>query len=282
MTMTRYRLLPIETQYWKPGDNYLLTIVKSIKGKVANNDIIVVSEKAISIALNNIIDENKIKPTAGAESIAVFWMPKIWGYVLGPVSRLRRTLITRIRRYPKQEGSRHKQTVLERAGLLQALMFGSEGGIDGSNLPYAYVSLPLKNPSWIARVIRKQVQLKLQKNVAVMIVDTDRTYSVNNFHFTPRPKPMKGIHSFGGFLSYVVARFFKFEKRATPLAISGRIIPVGEALHIAELANRCRGSGAGRTVWEMAEGFHVKLTGVTWQMLDGTKHKPIIIVRKKR
>jgi F420-0:gamma-glutamyl ligase-like protein len=280
--MTKYRFLPIETQYWKPGQNYLQTIIRSIDGKIADGDIIVVSEKALSTALNNIVDEYRIKPTVNARFMAVFWMPKIWGYILGPLSRLRRTLITRIRQYPKQEGSRHKQIALQQAGLLQTLMFGSEGGIDGSNLPYAYVSLPLKSGSWIALMIRKQVQLNLKKKVTVMIVDTDKTYSLRSFHFTPRPRPMKGIHSFGGFLSYVIGRFFKLKKRATPLAVSGNRMAVDEALHIAELANRSRGFGAGRTVWEMAEGFHVKLTDVTWQMLEGTKHKPIVIVRKKR
>jgi F420-0:gamma-glutamyl ligase-like protein len=282
MLMTKYRFLPIETQYWKPGQNYLHTIIRSIEGKIADDDIIVVSEKALSTALNNIVDENRIKPSGNARFIAVFWMPKIWGYILGPLSRLRKALITKIRQYPKQEGSRHKQIALRQAGLLQTLMFGSEGGIDGSNLPYAYVSLPLKSGSWIALMIRKQVQLNLKKKVTVMIVDTDKTYSLRSFHFTPRPRPMKGIHSFGGFLSYVIGRFFKLKKRATPLAVSGNRMAVDEALHIAELANRSRGFGAGRTVWEMAEGFHVKLTDVTWQMLEGTKHKPIVIVRKKR
>lgn len=282
MHMTKYRFLPIETQYWKPGQNYLHTIIWSIDGIIADDDIIVVSEKALSTALNNIVDEDRIKPTVSARFIAVFWMPKIWGYVLGPLSRLRRTLITKIRQYPKQEGSRHKQIALQQAGLLQTLMFGSEGGIDGSNLPYSYVSLSLKSASWIALMIRKQVQLNLKKKVTVMIVDTDKTYSISSFHFTPRPRPMKGIHSFGGFLSYTVGRFLKLKKRATPLAVSGDRMAADEALHIAELANRSRGFGAGRTVWEMAEGFHVKLTGVTWQMLEGTKHKPIVIVRKKR
>ena len=55
-------------------------------------------------------------------------------------------LLVRLRNYPLESGSRHKQLALEQAGVLQALMFGSEGGIDGSNLPYAYVSLPLKTP----------------------------------------------------------------------------------------------------------------------------------------
>jgi len=50
-------------------------------------------------------------------------------------------------------------------------------------------------------------------------------------------------------------------------------------LKIAEIANRSRGFGTGRTVWEMAEKFKVGLTDVSWEMLDGAKHKPIVLVR---
>ena len=280
--MTKYKSLPIATPYWKPGQNYLRIITRSIKGKVADNDLIVVSEKAISTALNNIVDEDRIKPNLNARFIAAFWMPTIWGYLLGPLCRLQKRLLENIRKYPKENGSRHKQVTLRHAGLLQALMFGSEGGIDGSNLPYAYVSLPLKSASWIALMIRRQVQFDLGKNISVLIVDTDKTYSFGNFHFTPHPRPIRGIHSLGGFLSYTVGRFFKLKSRATPLAVAGKKLPTSEALRIADLANRSRGFGAGRTVWDMAAGFHVGLTDVSWQMLEGVKHKPIVIVRRKR
>jgi F420-0:gamma-glutamyl ligase-like protein len=53
-----------------------------------------------------------------------------------------------------------------------------------------------------------------------------------------------------------------------------------QALQIAEFANRVRGSGAGRTVWDMAEKFGTGLTDVSWKMLKTVKHKPIIIVRR--
>jgi F420-0:gamma-glutamyl ligase-like protein len=159
-------------------------------------------------------------------------------------------------------------------------MFGSEGGIDGSNLPYSYVSLPLDNAHAIAEKIRTQLRLVLHKRVFVMIVDTDRTYTFRNFHFTPRPKPIKGILSFGGCAAYVIGRMFKFKRRATPVAVAGCKIPTEKALEIAEIANRSRGFGAGRTVWDMAAEFKVQLTGVSWEMLDTVKHKPITILRK--
>jgi F420-0:gamma-glutamyl ligase-like protein len=158
-------------------------------------------------------------------------------------------------------------------------MFGSEGAIDGSNLPYSYVSLPLKKPDEIAETIRKRIQLLLGKRVAVMIVDTDKTYSFKSFHFTPRPSPIRGIHTCGGFIAYTAGQFLKLRKRATPVALAGRDLNVEESLTIAQIANHSRGFGAGRTVWEMAERFNVALTDVSWEMLDRVKHKPIVIVR---
>jgi len=162
------------------------------------------------------------------------------------------------------------------------LMWGSEGGIDGSNLPYSYVSLPLNNPYELAVEIHQQIWLKLKKKVFVLIVDTDKTYSFKNFHFTPRPKPMKGIHHLRGVTVYLIGRMFKFRKRPTPLAMAGGRLQAKEALRIANIADRARGSGSGATVWDMAARFSVAVTGISWDMLSKIRHKPIVIIRKKQ
>jgi len=280
--MNRYKALAVTTKYWRPEENYLKEIVKSVEGKTADGDFIVISEKAISTALNNIVDENSVKPSLSAKLIARYWMRIVWGYSLGPLCHFREKLLRRLREYPLDVGNRHKQVALQYAGFLQALMFGSEGGIDGSNLAYSYVSLTLKNADEVARKIRKQILSKLRKKVFVIIADTDKTYSFRNFHFTPRPKPIKGIHSFGGFISYVIGRMFKLKRRATPIAVAGCKIPAEKALEIAEVANRVRGFGAGRTVWDMAEKFKAELAEVSWEMLETVKHKPIVIVRRSK
>lgn len=279
--MAKYKALAIVTSYWLPGADYLSEIVAAIDGKVSDGDILVISEKALSIALGRIIDESKVKPSLSARLIAEVWMPLIWGYILGPLCCLKSRLIMDLRRYPRQLGSRHKQVALQYGGLLQALMFGSEGGIDGSNLPYSYVSLPLENAEALAEKIRREIWLKLGKHVHVMIVDTDTTFSFRNFHFTYRPGAMKGIHSIGGFLAYVVGRMFRLKKWATPVAVAGCKISTEEALKVAYFANRVRGHGAGGTVWDMAETFNVDLTDVSWEMLEKVPHKPIVIVRAK-
>jgi len=275
----KYKAVAVTTQYWRPGEDYLKQIVKAIENKIEDGDFVTISEKAISTALGNLVDESVVQPGWLARFLAKYWMRFVWVYILGPLCHLRKKTIQHLRAYPVEEGSAHKQVALEHAGLLQALMQGSEGAIDGSNLPYSYVSLPLKNAQQIAQKIRKQIKSELGKKVIVMIVDTDKTYSLKGFHFTPRPKPIRGIHSFGGFLAYVLGRFFKLKRRATPVAVAVSKIGVEEALEIAETANRSRGFGAGRTVWDMAKTFGVSLTGVTWEMLDKVKHQPIVIVK---
>jgi F420-0:gamma-glutamyl ligase-like protein len=91
---------------------------------------------------------------------------------------------------------------------------------------------------------------------------------------------MHGIHGDGGIIAYVVGRLLKLRKRPTPLAVAGAELATEEALRIANVADKARGTGSGTTVWKMAKHFHVGLTGVTWEMLSGVQHKPIVIVRK--
>jgi len=262
-----------------PGSNYLDIIVSALKDKLNDGDIVLVSEKALAVARRLIVDESRVKPGLLARFLACFWMRIIWGFFLGRICRLKEENIWRLRNYPVKEGSAHKQVVLWYANFLQALHWGSEGGIDGSNLPFAYVSLPLKDPQSVAEEIRLYLKNLLRKEVTVIIVDTDKTYSLGSFHFTHRPVSIDGIHSFFGVIAYIVGRALRLKRRATPLAVSGAKIDIEYALDLAEAAHRARGSGAGRTVWDMAERFGVDLTGVSWEMLKGISHKPIVVIR---
>jgi len=249
---------------------------------VADGDFVVVSEKALSTALGNIVDESATCASFNAKMLSRFWMRIGWGYFLGVLCRLGPRLRRRLREYPVEAGSRHKQLALQQAGLLQALMWGSEGGIDGSNLPFSYVSLPLNNSYATAELIHRQIWRKLKKKVFVIIVDTDKTYAFRSFYFTPHPKPMRGIHSIGGVVSYIVGRLFKFRKRPTPLAVAGGELQAKEALKIANIADRARGPGSGATVWDMAARFNASTTGINWEMLSEVKHKPVVLVRKNK
>ena len=273
-------MLAVRTGYWKPKDDYTGKIIEALEGKIVNGDFVVISEKAVSTATGNIIDENVVKPTLSATVLARFWMRIAWGYALGVMCGFGQRLLVRLRNYSLESGSRHKQLALEQTGFLQALMFGSEGGIDGSNLPYSYVSLPLRNAAEVAREIQGQILLKLKRNVCVIIADTDKTYKLKNFFFTPRPKPMKGIHSFGGVATYVVGRVLKLKKSSTPLAAACGNLQASEALTITNMADRARGHGSGATVWDMAARFQVEADGVSWEMLSEITHEPLVIVRK--
>jgi F420-0:gamma-glutamyl ligase-like protein len=278
--MTKYCALAVCTSYWKPKDDYIGKIIEALGGKIVDGDFVVISEKAVSTATGNIIDEKVEKPSLNARSLARFWMRIVWGYPLGIMCGFGQRLLGRLRNYPLESGSRHKQLALERTGFLQALMFGSEGGVDGSNLPYSFVSLPLKDAAEVAKGIQEQILLKLKRNVCAIMADTDKTYRFRNFFFTPRPKPMKGIRSFGGVATFVIGRLLKLKKSSTPLAVAGCDLQAGEALTITNIADRARRPSSGGTVWDMAERFHVDVNGVSWGMLSGIRHQPLVIVRK--
>jgi len=273
--------IALVTRYWKPLEDWIGHITRVLEDSVEDGDIVVISDKAISTATGSIFNERGTVPSFTAKVLAKYWMRYIWTYFLAPLCHLSEMTIQHIREYPIVEGSVHKQVVLQYAGFLQALLHSSEGGIDSSNLPYSYVSIPLKKTNQIAEDVHQQIISKLDKNVIVMIADTDKTYSWRNFHFTPRPGTIEEIHSVGGILSYLIGRVLRLRKRATPLAIAGSKISVEEALNIADLADQSRGLGAGKTVWDMAETFKVSLNGVSWEMLEGIKHMPVTIVRRR-
>jgi F420-0:gamma-glutamyl ligase-like protein len=138
----------------------------------------------------------------------------------------------------------------------------------------------LNNAVEVAKEIREQISVKLRRDVSVIVADTDKTYKFRNFFFTPRPKPMKGIHSFGGYITYVTGRMLKLKKSSTPLAVAGSDLQASEALKITNIADKARGAGSGATVWDMAARFQVEVNGVSWEMLSRIKHKPLVIVRK--
>jgi F420-0:gamma-glutamyl ligase-like protein len=280
--MALFRVLGLRSKFWLPKADFVGEIVDALNGKVLDGDVVVVSEKAVSTALGYFVDESNVKAGFWAHVLANFWMRVVWGYALGVLCGFGSRLLARLRNYPLVEGARHKQVSLWYSGVLNALMFGSEGGLDGSNLPFSLVSLPLPNVQKHAELIQRTIKQRLGKEVTVMIVDTDKTFQFRNFFFTPRPKPMKGIHSYGGVFTFVLGRMLRLKRYSTPLAVAGTKMHVSEALKIANIADRVRGAGGGATVWDMAARFGVENTQVTWDMLKTLKHKPVILVRKEK
>lgn len=277
----RYVLVAPKSRYWRPGRDYLAEIARLVRRvRARDGDIILVSEKAVSTAKGNIIDEENVNAGLLAKVIAGYWMRWVWGYVLGPLCGLRRTTIEFLRNYPDEYGAKHKQVALNEAGVLAALCFGSEGGIDGSNLPYAYVSLPLRDAEGEARRIREYLERRLGINTSVVIVDSDRCYSWGPLYVSPRHTSVGGIKGCGGVATYVLSNVLRLKGWPTPVACSGLEIPLKELLELCKAAESLRGHGAGRNVWEMAEHFGTTLVGVTWEMLESVPHYPVVVARK--
>lgn len=275
----RVRAIAVRTPYWRPETDYIRVILDAVEHLIQDGDIVTVSEKALSVARGLIVDESKIRPGLLAKLLSRIWIRRIWGGPLGKITKLKRRTLRRLRNYPIIEGGAHKKLALRYAGLLQALRHFSEGGIDASNLPYSYVSLPLRDGVEVAEEIREAIEKRTGRRVVVMIVDGDTTYSFRNLHLAPRRLRVKGLIHFGGFLTFVLGRALSLKKRATPISISGKELNPDYALTLANIAHRVRGYGAGGTVWDMARRFKVDLTGVTWEMLESVTHRPIVILR---
>jgi F420-0:gamma-glutamyl ligase-like protein len=268
----------IRTRYWKPCDDYHKIVLDAISEEVQDGDVVAISEKALAVAQGRIVDESKTRPGLLARTLVGFWMRLVWGFVLGRLCHMKPANIKRLRGYPLCEGAKHKQVCLEHAGLLQALRPFSEGGIDTANLPYSLASLPLESPKRFAEQIRNKIADRLGKDVALAIVDSDKTYSCCGIHLASRPIDIPGLVDLG-FFAYVIGRAFRWRARSTPIAWVGSVVSAEDALRVAGLANKARGYGAGRTAWEMAVRFGVGLTEVDWEMLEQVEHRPIVILR---
>lgn len=216
-----------------------------------------------------------------AKFLADSWTRGLWGGPLGKLTRLKPQTLMNLKNYPVDEGAAHKQTALWHVGLLQSLRHYSEGGIDASNLPYTYVSLPLSNPIEVADTIREAIHTRTGKEVTVMIMDGDTTHSWHNLHLAPRRVDTPGLIHMGGVLTFIIGRLLGFRARQTPIAVSGDPVNPDRTLWYANLFHRLCGGGAGRTVWSMSSNMDTSITGVTWEMLEAVDHFPITLIRQK-
>ncbi|MFQ6095331.1 MAG: coenzyme F420-0:L-glutamate ligase, partial [Candidatus Bathyarchaeia archaeon] len=109
----RFRVVVVRTHYWRLGEDFLEEIAAAVKDHIEDGAIITISEKALSTAMGNILDESKIRPGRAARFIAKYWMRYVWGCFLGSICRLRVKNLRRIRNYPLMEGSIHKEAALQ-------------------------------------------------------------------------------------------------------------------------------------------------------------------------
>lgn len=270
-----YIVIPIETGYIKPNDN-LDVIINPAKELMKDNDYLVIAETPISVAQGRLVDESKYTPSLTAKFLTTVWSKYLWGYVLGPLLKIKERTIKNLRRLP-EETKAHKEVVLQLYGLKHALKPASEAGIDLSNAPGTYVSLLPENPEKVAKEIKEEIG----KEVCVMIIDTDATYMKNGKYFTALPIAIEGIDADNGVFGYVKGQLSQ-NMGSTPLGCSEKI-DVETALKIANIAEDYQKSLSTemKTIHSVKSVLGTEIDEVTIEDLDSITHTPAVIIRKK-
>lgn len=270
-----YYVIPIETGYIKPNGS-LNPIIEPATKLMKDGDYLVIAETPISVSQGRLIDEAKYKPSLKAKFLAVIWSKYIWGYILGPLLKIKKRTIKNLRKLPK-ETSAHKEVVLQLYGWKHALKPASEAGIDLSNAPGTSVSLLPENPEEVAKSLKN----KINKDITVMIIDTDATYMKNGHYFTGLPIAIDGIEANKGVIGYVKGQLSE-NMGSTPLGCS-RKISVEEGLKIANIAEEYQKSldTAMPTIHSVKSVLNVDGGVVTVEDLDSITHTPAVILRKK-
>lgn len=268
-------VIPIETGYIKPNGS-LNPIIEPATKLMKDGDYLVIAETPISVSQGRLIDEAKYKPSLKAKFLAVIWSKYIWGYILGPLLKIKKRTIKNLRKLPK-ETSAHKEVVLQLYGWKHALKPASEAGIDLSNAPGTSVSLLPENPEEVAKSLKN----KINKDITVMIIDTDATYMKNGHYFTGLPIAIDGIEANKGVIGYVKGQLSE-NMGSTPLGCS-RKISVEEGLKMANIAEEYQKSldTAMPTIHSVKSVLNVDGGVVTVEDLDSITHTPAVILRKK-
>ena len=269
-----YIVIPIETGYIKPNDN-LDSIIEPARKLMRDDDYLVIAETPISVSQNRLVDESKYTPSLLAKFLTVVWSKYMWGYVLGPLLKIKKRTIRNLRKLPK-ETEAHKEVVLQLYGLKHALKPASEAGIDLSNAPGTFVSLLPENPEKVACEIKSQIG----KEVCVMIIDTDATYMKNGKYFTGLPIAIDGIDADNGFFGYLKGQLSE-NMGSTPLGCSEEI-DVERALEIANIAEDYQKSLSTemKTIHSVKEVLGSEIDEVTIEDLDSITHTPAVIIRR--
>lgn len=272
-----YTIIPVKTDYIKPNESYDI-IIRNAAGFLKDGDFLVISETPISVSQGRLVDESEFQPSLLSFLLADIWSKYLWGYILGPIFRIKSRTIKNLRKLPPEARS-HKRVILEYYGLKHALKPASEAGVDLSNVPGTMVSLLPDDPQSVTRDISAKIKRDHRIDVTVMIIDTDVSYEIMGKIFTSLPIALNGIRSDMGFFGYLLGRFAKI-LGPTPLAVS-RPQNLNKALKIAKIAedHHKKNEKDIETVYDMKNIFKGDITGVTIEMLNSVEHTPAIIVR---
>lgn len=275
-----YRVIPIETNYIKPNES-LDTLLEKVYPLIENEDYLVIAETPVSVSQGRLVDESEYKPGLSAKFLARFWSKYLWGYILGPLLGIKKRTIKNLRRLPKQTAA-HKQVVLDLYGWKHALKPASEAGIDLSNSPGTYVSLLPENPQKVTEELSKKIKDKTDKNVNVMIIDTDATYKRNGKYFTGLPTAIEGIESNKGAWGYILGQLSE-NVGSTPLG-SSKKLSVEKALKIANTDERYQKSleTCMETIHSAKKVLNTESNedSISVETLNSITHTPAVIIRK--
>lgn len=285
LALKQYRPVRLKTPLWRPGIDVAERLAQLLRRLASSGDLLVLSEKALAVAQGHVFDESSLRPSALSKLFVLLSMRVLWGFLLGPLCRLRPETLSWIRSYPIAEGARHKQLAIKLGGLIEAMKPSSEAGVDASNLPLALVALPLPNPQATAEELRRALRERLGADLTVVIADSDRMYHhrrLNLALLSRRGSVEGGVYM--GFIAFVVGRALRrsFAPLATPIAVAGPRPDKWTLLGLVELADRLRGPGAGRTAFDVARRFGVPIDKVTWDMLELLPHCPAILFKPRR
>lgn len=269
-----YLVIPIETGYIKPNED-LTCITEPAKKIMEDGDYLVIAETPISVSQGRLIDEAEYTPSLTAKFLTTVWSKYLWGYVLGPALKIKERTIKNLRKLPK-ETEAHKEVVLQLYGLKHALKPASEAGIDLSNAPGTCVSLLPDNPEKVAKDLKNEID----KDVCVMIIDTDATYMKNGKYFTGLPIAIEGIDADNGFFGYLKGQLSE-NMGSTPLGCSEKM-DVESALKIANIAEDYQKSLSTemKTIHSVKAVLGSEIDSVTIEDLDSITHTPAVIIRK--
>ena len=270
--------IPIETAYIRPGESYD-SIIEGAVNFLKDDDFLVVSETPLAIAQGRLVDESEFKPSISAYFLADVWSKYLWGYIFGPIFRIKKRTIENLRKLPPEARS-HKEVILNYYGWKHALKPASEAGVDLSNAPGNFVSLLPHDPQGVSEEMEKKILDKSGKRVNVMIIDTDATYIIKKTMFTSLPTSIGEIKNNMGIFGYLLGRFGKI-LGPTPLGIS-KPHNIDIIMVVALAAEKCQKNheNSMETVYDMQKLSETNFNDITVEFLDSITHMPAVIVRK--
>jgi len=271
-------------EYWLPGSNIARNIASKYKGCLDDGSIVVVTEKAVSVALGNIYDESVIKVDPISSYLTKIISSHLWGRLLYRFFKHRENFLQIIEEVPLEYLAAHKKLSVKYGGLLSFIKPYSEAGIDTTNLPYYYVSLPLKDADKIARELREEIVKLVNRDVYVLLVDSDRTFKpkyLSSLAISTRPSYVKGVVDLGG-LGFILGRLFakKFAEFPTPVAYDGYWLGLPRILKMAKIAEKQLGHGLGITAVEMLKNLgKSSFSEVKWTDMCKIRHYPAVVIK---